>query len=120
MRHFCAIICFESTSRAHYMKLNQNCLFFIFSSKNKIMTNIFYNKNMEGNIVHYEPFASLIACTIVTIFEGPNLCKVVLKKSSKLIHRNSVFFNPMRTTCLLVRMSIQAYIEPIRECVRKK
>ena len=28
--------------------------------------------------------------------------------------------NPMRTTCRLVKMSIQAYVEPIRECVRKK
>ena len=28
--------------------------------------------------------------------------------------------NPMRTACRLVKMSIQAYIEPIRECVGEK
>ena len=30
-----------------------------------------------------------------------------------------VFLNPMRTTCRMVKMSIQAYIQPIRKHVRK-
>ncbi len=30
-----------------------------------------------------------------------------------------IYLNPLKTTCWLVKMSIQVYIEPIRECVGK-
>ncbi len=40
-------------------------------------------------------------------------------KVNDLLEVRNTFFNPIRTTCLLVKMSIQAYIEPIRECVIK-
>ncbi len=94
---------------------------------------LIFQKSCEKNSYthltnHTEPklkFAIPIPISIQFIFYGEyrsgllDCLKIQISNSCVITYKGQGSFNPMRTTCWLVKMNILSYIEPIRRGVKK-